>query len=91
MDGKLEEAMKLEDKEKLAIELQKGELIGKSMRGNQSVARAAEVSSTTKRKVKAHAGSERKPALDREALIHKLTQIERKVEQASLRSEPDAG
>ena len=63
--------------------------IGKHARAVQSLARAAEVTATTKRKIKAHERGEAGSKIDRQALEAKLTRLAEKLERAELRAKPD--
>lgn len=75
MSGKLEIAMKSDKPEDVALAVKKAELIGKTVRSHQSVARASEVSATTMRKVKANDKQPQRAAQDRAAIKAELDRI----------------
>jgi transposase-like protein len=75
MSGKLEIAMRSDKREDVDLAAKKAELIGKTVRSHQSVARASEVSATTMRKVKANDKQPQRAAQDRAAIKAELDRI----------------
>jgi hypothetical protein len=75
MSGKLEVAMQSKNQAEVELAMKKAELVGKTARSTQSVARAADMSAATGRKIKANAKQPANAAQDRAAIKAELDRI----------------